>query len=112
MTRKRAIKFFEFMLHCIGRTNMKDKDTNTVAAFELAVAALKEQEERENPKRLTVEELAMMNAPVWCSCKTIEGTDGFWCLCQNGFIISPSGGCFKTKEIPHWELYRFPPKGE
>ena len=107
-----AIRFFEFFLRSIGRTSYKDKIASTVAACELALTALRDQEERENPKRLTIEELTAMDEPVWCACKTLEGTDGFWCLCKNGFIIAPSGGCFKAEEITHWELYRFPPKGE
>ena len=53
-----------------------------------------------------------MDAPVWRSCKTIEGWDGYWCLCQRGHIITPSGNAFDAKEIQHWVFYSFPPEGE
>ena len=82
----------------------------TVAACALALAALKEKEERENPQRLTIKELNEMDDPVWVSCKTLEGTDGYWCLCNKGVIICPSGQDFYAKDIPHWEFYRHKPK--
>ena len=61
---------------------------------------------------LTIEQLREMDAPVWCSCKPIEGGDGYWCLCQHGNIITPAGSVFDVKEIPHWVFYRRPPEGE
>ena len=61
---------------------------------------------------LTIEQLREMDAPVWCSCKTIEGWDGYWCLCQRGHIITPSGNAFDVKEIQDWVFYSFPPEGE
>lgn len=61
---------------------------------------------------LTLEQLREMDAPVWCSCKPIEGGDGYWCLCQHGNIITPAGSVFDVKEIPHWVFYRRPPEGE
>ena len=66
---------------------------------------LRDQEERKNPKRLTVEELTERDDPVWVSCKTLEGTDGYWCLCNKGVIICPSGQCFDVRDIPHWMFY-------
>ena len=76
----------------------------------LAVAALREQEGRENPKPLTLDELRETHAPVWCSCKLLDGGNGFWCLCINGKIIAPSGDSFDVKEIPHWVFLRNKPK--
>ena len=61
---------------------------------------------------LTLEQLREVDAPVWCSCKTIEGWDGYWCLCQRGHIITPSGNAFDVKEIQDWVFYSFPPEGE
>lgn len=102
-----AIRFFEFFLHSAGRAGYKDKNATTVAACELAIAALQDQFARENTKQLTLEELVNMDDPVWVSCKTIEGTDGFWCLCQKGVIICPSGSTFNVRDIPHWKFYRW-----
>lgn len=56
-------------------------------------------------ERLTITELRTRTDPVWCSCATIEGTDGFWCLCDKGIITAPSGQSFEAGEIPGWELY-------
>lgn len=61
---------------------------------------------------LTLEQLREMDGPVWVACKPIEGGHGYWCLCQRGTIITPSGNAFDVKEIPHWVLYRRPPEGE
>lgn len=70
---------------------------------------LRDQKERENPKRLTVEELNEIYDPVWVSCKTFEGTDGYWCLCNKGHIICPSGQSFAAEEILNWVFYRNKP---
>lgn len=76
-------------------------------------AAVLEQEERENPKPLTMEELRKMDwEPVWCLCKPIDGGNGFWCICKKGTIIPPSGVRFDVKEIPHWVFLRNKPKEE
>ena len=59
-----------------------------------------------------VEELRGMEDPVWCVCKTVEGFEGFWCLCDHGYILTPARQIFDVKEIPHWGFYRRPPEGE
>ena len=107
MTRKEAIRYIEFLLFCVGRTNANIGNEKTLEMFQLALAALREQEERENPDRLTIEQMKSMDCPVWVSCKTLEGENGYWCLCKNGVIICPSGRSFDVKEIPHWEFYRY-----
>lgn len=61
---------------------------------------------------LTLEELREMDEPVWCSCKPIEGGNGYWCLCRYGKIVAPSGNIFDVDKIPHWMFYRRPPEGE
>ena len=61
---------------------------------------------------LTIEELREREDPVWCVCKTVEGFEGFWCLCNHGYILTPARQIFDVKEIPHWGFYRRPPKGE
>lgn len=59
---------------------------------------------------LTLEELREMDEPVWCSCKPIEGGNGYWCLCRYGKIVTPSGNIFDVDKIPHWMFYRRPPE--
>ena len=76
----------------------------------LAVAALREREEREDLKPLTLEELRQTHNPVWCSCELLDGGNGFWCLCINGKIIAPSGDSFDVEEIPNWVFLRNKPK--
>lgn len=61
---------------------------------------------------LTIEQLREMEDPVWCVCKTAEGFEGFWCLCNHGYILTPARQIFDVKEIPHWVFYRRPPEGE
>ena len=61
---------------------------------------------------LTLEELREMEDPVWCVCKTVEGFEGFWCLCNHGYILTPVRQIFDVKEIPHWVFYRRQPEGE
>lgn len=61
---------------------------------------------------LTLEQLRGMEDPVWCVCKTVEGFEGFWCLCNHGYILTPARQIFDVKEIPHWVFYRRPPEGE
>lgn len=56
-------------------------------------------------KRLTKAELKIWIDPVWCSCRTMDGADGFWCLCDKGIITAPSGQSFSVDEIPDWKLY-------
>ena len=61
---------------------------------------------------LTLAQLQEMDEPVWCSCKPIEGGNGYWCLCRYGKIVTPSGNIFDVDKIPHWMFYRRPPEGE
>ncbi len=79
-------------------------------ALDMAIQALRAQQERENPRPLTLEELREMDGPVWCECKPIEGGNGFWCLCKKGRIIAAGGSRFHIDEIPHWVFLRNKPK--
>lgn len=76
-------------------------------ALDMAIAALDASNEP-----LTLEQLREMEDPVWCVCKTVEGFEGFWCLCNHGYILTPARQIFDVKEIPHWVFYRRPPEGE
>lgn len=76
-------------------------------ALDMAIAALSPPNEP-----LTIEQLREMEDPVWCVCKTVEGFEGFWCLCNHGYILTPARQIFDVKEIPHWVFYRRPTEGE
>ena len=107
MTREEIIHIFEN-----SRLFSEHFDSEAVmAAYIEGLAALREQEERENPIPLTLDELRKMDwEPVWCLCKPIDGGNGFWCICKKGIIIPPSGVRFDVKEIPHWVFLRNKPK--
>ena len=105
MDRKEAILRIKDHMkhHGIGKyPHLKLKE-----ALDMAIAALSQQN---GP--LTVEQLREMEDPVWCVCKTVEGFEGFWCLCNHGYILTPARQIFDVKEIPHWVFYRRPPEGE
>jgi len=86
--------------------------TQTIKACEKALevivlSALRAQLERSNPKPLTLEELDVRDAPVYTPLS--DGT-GFWCLCQNGWIIPPSCMCFAARERREWTFYDHKPE--
>ena len=70
------------------------------------------QRRKPSNEALTIEQLRQMDEPVWCSCKPIEGGNGYWCLCRYGKIVTPSGNIFDVDKIPNWMFYRRPPEGE
>lgn len=105
MDRKEAILRIKDHMehHGIGKyPHLKLKE-----ALDMAIAALSPPNEP-----LTIEQLREMEDPVWCVCKTVEGFEGFWCLCNHGYILTPARQIFDVKEIPHWVFYRRPPEGE
>ena len=105
MNRKEAILRIKDHMehHGIGKyPHLKLKE-----ALDMAIAALDTPNEP-----LTIEQLREMEDPVWCVCKTVEGFEGFWCLCNHGYILTPARQIFDVKEIPHWVFYRRPPEGE
>ena len=55
-------------------------------------------------KPLTLDDLSKRNDPVFVSIKDFPNS-GYWCLCQNGYIIPPSGYGFMAKERPNWVFY-------
>ncbi len=58
-------------------------------------------------KRLSIEELEKLSCPVWV--KVTDGSqDGYWCLCDKGTILTPSGRRFQAKDIPNWEFFLKP----
>ena len=82
-------------------------------ALEMAISALRKQEHfREVTKKvepLTLDELSKRNDPVFVSIKDFPN-GGYWCLCENGYIIPPSGHGFMAKDRPNWVFYRQKPE--
>ncbi|MEA5042216.1 MAG: hypothetical protein VB053_06690, partial [Oscillibacter ruminantium] len=61
---------------------------------------------------LTVEQLQKRKSPVWCrvdDCSWIPD-GGYWCLCNEGVIVAPSGQIFKCEAIQNWKLYDHRPE--
>ena len=80
------------------------------AKFELGDTALRQQETVSNRNEpLTLDELRKRNDPVFMSIKDFPN-GGYWCLCQNGYIIPPSGYGFMAKNRPNWVFYRQKPE--
>ena len=79
-------------------------------AVDMAISALRQQEHfGEVNKALTLDELSERNAPVFLPIKDFPN-GGYWCLCENGYIIPPSGHGFMAKERPNWVFYRQKPE--
>lgn len=96
---------FEDMLHDLVEGESLD---NPSGAYRVYRFSLKELRNTLPESPLTIKQLLEMDRPVWCSCKPIEGRNGYWCLCKNGNIITPGGSIFNVKEIPHWVFYAHP----
>ena len=78
-------------------------------AVDMAISALRQQERfGDVNKALTLDELSERNAPVFLPIKDFPN-GGYWCLCENGYIIPPSGHGFMAKERPNWVFYRQKP---
>ena len=105
MTREEAIKELQsYAEHSWGDLN---------DAFEMAISALRQQEHfREVTKKvepLTLDELSKRNDPVFVPINDFPN-GGYWCLCENGYIIPPSGHGFMAKERPNWVFYSQKPE--
>lgn len=117
--RKNAIKFIEFQLDIYERLPYKNKLRTLIETLKLSRAALKEQEERENPKPLTLEELLAVNEePVWV---WFIDAPGRWVI-RNALawvdISYPERmALFNMRWYKHsaygadWVAYRYKPKG-
>ena len=76
-------------------------------ALDIAISALQEQECKENPKPLTLDELRQMDGePVWAKFKTMSP---LWGLCVRGWIRTGSGFHFRA-DVYEAEYYRVKPK--
>ena len=61
---------------------------------------------------LTLEELREIDDPVWVECGITAFTPdgGYYSLCKNGHITTPSGIQYIAEDIPHWKFYRRKPE--
>ena len=104
MTRSEAIKFAEYA------QIMADGKPDVQEFYKLAESALRQQERfGEVNKALTLDELSERNAPVFLPINDFPN-GGYWCLCENGYIIPPSGHGFMAKERPNWVFYSRKPE--
>ena len=105
MNREEAIKELQsYAEHSWGDLN---------DAFEMAISALRQQETVTNRnglnEPLTLDELSKRNDPVFVPINDFPN-GGYWCLCENGYIIPPSGHGFMAKERPNWVFYSQKPE--
>ena len=60
---------------------------------------------------LTIEQLRKMEkpTPVWLESETIEGWDGYWCLCNGGVILTPGRVIMYASKMDGAKFYACPP---
>ena len=111
MTREEAIKILEYPVKKWSMEwDEREDGLSYYEALDMAISALRQQEHfREVNKALTLDELSERNAPVFLPIKDFPN-GGYWCLCENGYIIPPSGHGFMAKERPNWVFYSQKPE--
>ena len=112
MTNEEAIKVLEkqFDKSCGNYRYQNAEKLDFEDALWMAISALRQQERfGEANKALTLDELSERNAPVFLPIKEFPN-GGYWCLCENGYIIPPSGHGFMAKERPNWVFYSQKPE--
>ena len=111
MTREEAIKILEYpVLKWSMEWDEREDGLSYYEALDMAISALRQQEcVGDVNKSLTMDELSERNAPVFLPIKDFPN-GGYWCLCENGYIIPPSGHGFMAKERPNWVFYSQKPE--
>ena len=117
MTREEAIEYWKGLRKTFSSQLEKEENhfgrmhlQTTIDAIDMAISALRQQERfGETNKSLTLDELSERNAPVFLPIKDFPN-GGYWCLCENGYIIPPSGHGFMAKERPNWVFYSQKPE--
>ena len=114
MTREDAIKILEYpVLKWSMEWDEREDGLSYYEALDMAIFALRQQDHfREATKKvepMTLDELSKRNDPVFLSIKDFPNS-GYWCLCENGYIIPPSGHGFIAKDRPNWVFYRQKPE--
>ena len=102
MTKQEAISYLDAMM----------KENKFVypyreEALSMAITALREQEERENPKPLTIEDLKQSEGRSvwwdWC---------GEYCLCKKEYVVTSNGTFSFNFVVNNGNAYRNKPKEE
>ena len=111
MNREEAIKILEYPVKKWSMEwDEREDGLSYYEALDMAISALRQQERfGEANKALTLDELSERNAPVFLPIKDFPN-GGYWCLCENGYIIPPSGHGFMAKERPNWVFYSQKPE--
>ena len=116
MTNEEAIKYWEGLRKTFSSQLEKEENyfgrmhlQTTIDALQMAISALRQQEVTKKVEPLTMDELSERNAPVFLPIKDFPN-GGYWCLCENGYIIPPSGHGFMAKERPNWVFYSQKPE--
>ena len=111
MTREEAIKILEYPVKKWSMEwDEREDGLSYYEALDMAISALRQQEcVGDVNKSLTLDELSERNAPVFLPIKDFPN-GGYWCLCENGYIIPPSGHGFMAKERPNWVFYSQKPE--
>ena len=111
MTIEEAIKILEYPVKKWSMEwDEREDGLSYYEALDLAISALRQQERfGDVNKALTLDELSERNAPVFLPIKDFPN-GGYWCLCENGYIIPPSGHGFMAKERPNWVFYSQKPE--
>ena len=120
MTNEEAIEYWEGLRKTFSSQLEKEENyfgrmhlQTTIDAIDMAISALRQQDHfRDLTKKvepLTLEELSKRNDPVFLPIKDFPN-GGYWCLCENGYIIPPSGHGFMAKDRPNWVFYRQKPE--
>lgn len=116
----RPILSCDFCARYVGTGNGCDEPTDKEieeavlllkgASNDAAISALRQKEcVGDVNKSLTLDEISERNAPVFLPIKDFPN-GGYWCLCENGYIIPPSGHGFMAKERPNWVFYSQKPE--
>lgn len=60
---------------------------------------------------MNLEQLRKMEkpTPVWLESETIEGRDGYWCLCNGGVILTPGRVIMYANKMDGAKFYACPP---
>lgn len=110
MKTEKAIKYFEGEINFCERApagnpvHMTEDWTMILEANRAALAALREKQERENPKPLTEEELRqMMGEPVWC---VYEGGASWFIVHESLFTIWNGVTAYRYKPGDHFREVR------
>ncbi len=113
MTIEEAIKTFKGRKALAFADGYADQVQDYIEAMSMAVDALRAQQERENQKPLTLDDLQKMDGqPVWCVYPDCD-TGGEWFICdKNENEVSKNKYGLPFRYYGEWTAYRYQPKKE